>query len=80
MTFFSGWTYINILIAVVVILLGWLIFDKRYKKPSDANEKIPFGYEPTKEVFIDPKDGLRYRVYYSARTGERRYVQEDLNS
>jgi hypothetical protein len=64
---------------VVLLLLSWLIFDKRYKKRDDPalTGKAPNGYLPTSEAFIDPKDGLKYRVYYNPRTGEREYIRED---
>jgi hypothetical protein len=66
------------LIVVVLILLGWLYFDRRYKKrkPGEENSRQP-GFEPTSEVFIDPKDGHKYRVYFNSRSGERDYVRED---
>jgi hypothetical protein len=31
----------------------------------------------TNEVFIDPKDGFTYQVYYNPSTGEREYVRVD---
>ncbi|WP_442601635.1 HD family phosphohydrolase [Paenibacillus sp. KN14-4R] len=80
MTFFWSWIFLYPLIAgICLILLGWLVFDKRYKKTNNLQEKLPFDFQPTKEVFIDPKDGLKYRVYYNSSTGERRYIQEDKN-
>ncbi|MCC2684459.1 MAG: hypothetical protein K0R75_1358 [Paenibacillaceae bacterium] len=73
-----GWFGLQILIVVVLILLGWLYFDRRYKKrkPGEEHSRQP-GFEPTSEVFIDPKDGHKYRVYFNSRTGERDYVRED---
>ncbi len=34
------------------------------------------GFERTTEVFDDPTTGVRLRVWYNARTGERRYLPE----
>jgi hypothetical protein len=64
---------------LVLMLLSWLIFDKRYKKRDDTASmgKPPNGYLRTSEAFIDPKDGLKYRVYYNPGTGEREYIRED---
>jgi hypothetical protein len=65
---------------LVLLLLSWLIFDKRYKKREDdaaSMGKPPNGYLRTSEAFIDPKDGLVYRVYYNPGTGEREYIRED---
>jgi hypothetical protein len=62
---------------LVLLLLGFLVYDKRYKSrgPHDANIP-PHGYLSTQEVFIDPKDGHKYRVFYNPRTGEREYIRE----
>lgn len=66
-----------IIIPLVILLLGWLVYDKRYKAKAPGRENQPQnGFLPTPEVFIDPKDGLRYRVYYNPHTGERDYVRE----
>jgi hypothetical protein len=65
---------------LILLLLSWLIFDKRYKKREDdaaSMGKPPNGYLRTSEAFIDPKDGLKYRVYYNPRTGEREYIREE---
>ncbi|MBD2847706.1 HD family phosphohydrolase [Paenibacillus sp. IB182496] len=57
---------------VLLLWLGWRYFDRRYKsgQPGEAGSDRPAsGYERTGEVFIDPKDGLRYRVYYHPGNG-----------
>jgi hypothetical protein len=62
-------------IAVIVfILLGVLIYDKRFK--SQQGEKVPAGFEKTEEVNIDPVTNEKTRVYYNAQTGERFYKKE----
>ena len=48
-------------------------WDKRYRK---GRRDIPPGYERTEEVFIDPVDGDKIRVYYNPKTGERFYSHE----
>ncbi|MFM9327392.1 HD family phosphohydrolase [Paenibacillus mesotrionivorans] len=66
-----------IVIPIVILVLGWLVYDKRYKSKTPGRENQPQnGFLPTPEVFIDPKDGLRYRVYYNPYTGERDYIRE----
>ncbi|WNR43632.1 HD family phosphohydrolase [Paenibacillus roseipurpureus] len=62
---------------IIVLLLGYLVYDKRYKSNGAATPTTPpNGYLSTPEVFIDPKDGLTYRVYYNPRTGDRAYIRE----
>lgn len=80
----SGWA--SVLISyyvlsfiglIVLLLLGYLVYDKRYKsKGAQTPDTPPNGYVHTPEVFIDPKDGFTYRVYYNPRTGDRAYVRE----
>ncbi|OCT10582.1 hypothetical protein A8709_22310 [Paenibacillus pectinilyticus] len=62
---------------IILLLLGYFVYDKRYKSNGAATPKTPpNGYLYTTEVFIDPKDGITYRVYYNPRTGDRAYVRE----
>lgn len=71
--YFAMW----ILVPAAILLLGWLVYDKRYKaKPPGRENQPQNGFLPTPEVFIDPKDGLRYRVYYNPYSGERDYIRE----
>ena len=63
------------LIAIIVfILLGVLIYDKRFK--NRQGEKVPAGFEKTEEVNIDPVTNEKTRVYYNSQTGERFYKKE----
>ena len=57
----------------VIALLSVFVWDKRYRK---GRRDIPPGYERTEEVFIDPVDGDKVRVYYNPKTGERFYRHE----
>lgn len=73
------WIALQIAVVIALIWLSWRYFDRRYK--ADRNVRNPDLYngvlEKTSEVFIDPRDGLKYRVYYNRRTGEREYIRED---
>ncbi|MGE5422874.1 MAG: hypothetical protein ACM3QW_06400 [Ignavibacteriales bacterium] len=62
---------------IIIALLSWFIWDKRYRGNRNSYPHLPEGYEKTDEVFIDPVNGKRQRVYYKAETGERLYVDEE---
>lgn len=65
---------INLLIygaLLIIALLSWFIWDKRYRRNHGTN--IPKGYIATDEVFIDPVNGHKLRVYYDSQTGNRFY-------
>ena len=65
---------------VILIAAGWLYFDKRYNKKSTQehrSELLKGALDRTAEVFIDPRDDTKYRVYYNRITGEREYVAEE---
>jgi hypothetical protein len=38
--------------------------------------EIPPGFERTEELFIDPTNKKKYRVYYNAADGSRFYYEE----
>ncbi len=59
---------------LLVALFSWFIWDKRYGRNN--TEDIPKGYDKTDEVFIDPIEGKKLRVYYNPSTGERLYKKE----
>jgi hypothetical protein len=68
-------------VLVALILLSWGYFDRRYKAKTDDPNRVSLpdpGYEPIAEVFIDPKDNKRYRVYYNRFNGDRQYVEEPM--
>ncbi len=68
----------QIVAAAALVWLSWKFFDQRYKKNTAKQTDLLSGsLEPTSEIFIDPKDHLKYRVYYNRATGEREYVRED---
>ena len=59
---------------VILVLITYVFFDKRYHKNHGSD--IPDGFEKTEEISIDPTDGRRLRVYYNKITGERFYYEE----
>lgn len=74
MIFFILYILFQITIIIGVILLGYFIFDKRYKQKKDI--KIPSGFIRTEEVSIDPISNEKIRVYFHPQTGERLYRAE----
>lgn len=64
--------------AVILIILVYTGIARRGRLRSQG--KPPAGFEPTDEVFIDPTTGLRQRVWYNAKTGDRHYETLDTSS
>lgn len=60
--------------AIIIAVLSFVFWDKRYRKNHGLN--VPAGFERTEEVTIDPKNGKRFRVYYNPSNGERFYHEE----
>lgn len=75
MTFVIGYYALQIIIIIVCILLGYFIYDKRFKR--DHSIKNTDGFQRTEEINIDPVNGEKTRVYYNPETGERIYKKED---
>ncbi|MDR0268821.1 HD family phosphohydrolase [Paenibacillus sp.] len=62
---------------LLLLWLSWRYFDRRYRrKDEEASHKdlLSGKFTPTSEIFVDPRDGLKYQVYYNKDTGEREYV------
>ncbi|WP_088186748.1 hypothetical protein [Desulfosporosinus sp. FKA] len=59
---------------LIIALLSWFIWDKRYRR--NHGREIPNCYVVTDEVFIDPVSGKKLRVYYNPQSGNR-YYHED---
>jgi hypothetical protein len=74
-----GWWGLNIVVFLVLLWLSWAYYDKRYRrKPNETMNPLLNGqFVKTNEIFIDPKDGFTYQVYYNPSTGEREYVRVD---
>jgi hypothetical protein len=68
-----GWQVLSVLFLVILGIISWMYFDKRYKK---SETKVPSGYIWTDEISIDPTSGKRERVYYNPETGDRFYKEE----
>jgi len=67
--------YVFVQIGIVVVaIVAFVIWDKRYRKNHGLD--VPVGFEKTEEITIDPSTGNRFRVYYNSRTGERFYHDE----
>ncbi|MDK8183058.1 HD family phosphohydrolase [Paenibacillus sp. UMB4589-SE434] len=62
---------------IILIIIGKKVYDKRYKQHDNARDAIGLNadYVPTKEIFIDPRDGFQYQVYYNPKTGDRQYIR-----
>ncbi|WP_166244461.1 hypothetical protein [Paenibacillus turpanensis] len=79
MEFVAGWILVQVVFFLGVLWVSWRYFDHRYKRRKQGRAEpglLSGSLVRTAEVFVDPKDGLTYRVYYNPSTGEREYVQE----
>lgn len=65
---------VQIIAVIAFILLGYFIYDKRFRR--NHGMKVAEGFEQTEEVNIDPVTGEKTRVYYNPKTGERFYKKE----
>jgi hypothetical protein len=61
-----------IILACVIVfaVVGYFIWDKRYRGDSQGN------FKATNEVFKDPTTGKLTRVYEDPSTGKRQYREE----
>lgn len=60
-----------IVVGIVIAIFGWDRYRGNRKSPGPGS-----GAEPTGEVFIDPANGQRMRVWYDPATGDREYRPE----
>lgn len=74
MSWIIGFYAVQLLILAILILLSWLIWDRRFK--TKHGEQVPKGFVRTNEVSIDPTTNKRMVVYYNKETGERFYKKE----
>lgn len=65
---------LQLVIALILILGSWFIWDRRFKTKHGQN--VPDGFVRTKEVSIDPTTNKRLVVYFNPETGERFYKKE----
>ncbi|MBM7716545.1 hypothetical protein MHB50_06535 [Siminovitchia sp. FSL H7-0308] len=75
MKWIIGFYGIQILLFIAIIIISWLIWDKRFKRKH--GREVPKGFIPTNEVNIDPTTKKKLIVYYNPDTGERFYKEED---
>ncbi|SES23213.1 hypothetical protein [Psychrobacillus sp. OK032] len=69
-----GFYLVQIIAVIAFILLGYFIYDKRFRR--NHGTKVAEGFERTEEVNIDPVTSEKTRVYYNPKTGERFYKKE----
>lgn len=69
-----GYYVIQAIVIIACVLLGYFIYDKRFKRNHGA--QVPDGFQPTEEINIDPVTGETTRVYYNPASGERYYKKE----
>lgn len=74
MKFIIGIYLLEFIAVIIVILLGYFIYDKRFNR--NHGDKVPKGFIYTDEMNIDPVTGENTRVYYNPETGERFYKKE----
>ena len=67
----------GLLYLLVIVVLAFAAFQftawYRRKRLEPSQEGPPSGFEPSEEIFIDPTTGVRQRVWYNNKTGERYY-------
>jgi hypothetical protein len=66
----AEWVILAVVVAgIIIALLGW----DRYRGGRKTTDSTA---EPTSEVFIDPANGQRMRVWYDPKSGQREYRPE----
>ncbi|MDR9856655.1 HD family phosphohydrolase [Paenibacillus sp. VCA1] len=68
---------LQIVVFLLLLWLSWRFFDRRYRRKNEEASRrdlLSGKFVPTSEIFVDPRDGLKYQVYYNKETGEREYV------
>ncbi|MGN7358319.1 NfeD family protein [Paenibacillus sp. SAF-054] len=69
---------LQIVVFLLLLWFSWRYFDRRYKRKGtdDVQRDLLSGkFSPTPEIFVDPRDGCKYQVYYNKETGEREYIR-----
>lgn len=61
---------IGLAVLIVVAVVGYFVWDKRYRGGTQGN------FKRTDEVFNDPTTGKLTRVYEDPATGKRQYREE----
>ena len=74
MKWIVGFYGIQLIIVIILIILSWVIYDRRFKKKH--GKEVPKGFVRTNEISIDPTTGKKLVVYFNSETGERFYKEE----
>ncbi|MBS4216225.1 MULTISPECIES: hypothetical protein [Neobacillus] len=74
MKWILGFYGIQIFILIILIILSWLIWDRRFK--NKHGQQVPKGFIRTNEVSIDPTTNKKLVVYFNPETGERFYKED----
>ena len=69
-TFALGYVIVTLLIVLAMLLY---VNRARQRRGAGGTEQVPPGFEPTAEISVDPTTGIKQRVWYNARTGQRFY-------
>ena len=69
-----GFYVIQTFVVIIIILLSWYIWDRRFK--NKHGQQVPEGFIRTNEISIDPTTNKRLVVYYNPDSGERFYKEE----
>lgn len=72
-------SYAALEVAIVVVAVGTTLWARRRRLRARDPRSLE-GFERTDEVTVDPTTGIRQRVWYDPRSGERRYLREDDGS
>ncbi len=66
-----------ILYVLIIAVIAGIVFavTARYRRVrmERGRVRVPHGFVRTDEILIDPTTGVRQRIWYNERTGERWY-------
>ncbi|MCP1143451.1 hypothetical protein [Lysinibacillus endophyticus] len=74
MKWIIGFYGVQLVILILLIILSYLIYDRRFKKKH--GKQVPKGFVRTNEISIDPTTGKKLVVYFNPETGERFYKED----
>lgn len=74
MKWIIGFYGVQLVILILLIILSYLIYDRRFKKKH--GKQVPKGFVRTNEITIDPTTGKKLVVYFNPETGERFYKED----
>ncbi|MEL3959986.1 hypothetical protein MKZ01_01685 [Lysinibacillus endophyticus] len=74
MKWIIGFYGVQLVILILLIILSYLIYDRRFKKKH--GKQVPKGFVRTNEITIDPTTGKKLVIYFNPETGERFYKED----